>query len=102
MFPVFINIFVKWPSRAWCVFDINIAGTQSKSKLRKMDCCCIKTINTIYFAAAWFSYSLFSKKNCKIWSILYLLEFIFDACSNNIKLGYHKTGYCSVVKCLSY
>ena len=48
-FHYFIAIFDNWPSRAWCIFDIKITGTEStKPKLRVIGCYSIRTINIIH------------------------------------------------------
>ena len=88
----FIDIFDNWPSRAWCIFDIKITGTEStKPKLRDIDCYSIRTITLFTFSAAWIAFSPLSKKNCKIWRIFSLLVSIFDTSSNNTDSSNHKT-----------
>lgn len=45
----FIDIFDKWLSRIWCIFDIKITGTEStKLKLRLIGCYIVGIIIIIY------------------------------------------------------
>ena len=93
-FHYFIAIFNNWPSRAWCIFDIQITGTEitesTKPKLRVIGCYSIRTINTIHiFSRLRLAFSPLSKKNVKygVFSLCWCLLW----CALNTESSNHKT-----------